>query len=152
MKNKANDLDDIETGLIALHQAMFQHRSWEDLQKRAGITMDRSSATLLKVVAYCGKSPCRMQDIAQKLGIEAPSVTRTVQELEAAGLIKRTADKTDRRASNVSLTKKGEQQLAKMQKARHQRLAQALSEWSTHDRQQFGLLLQRFADELSKTY
>ncbi|CAN5399002.1 hypothetical protein BH09PAT4_BH09PAT4_00490 [soil metagenome] len=152
MKSKADNFEAIEAGLAALKQSMFQHRAWENLQKRAGISMDRSSATLLKVVMHCGNNPCRMQDIAQKLGVEAPSVTRTVQELEAAGMVKRLPDESDRRASNITLTKKGQQQLAKMQKARKELLSEVLAEWTPQDQKQFAVLLQRFADELLKTH
>ena len=152
MKNEQNDLDSIEAGMLALHKTVYQHRGWEDIQARAGITMDRASAALLKVVAQCDKQGCRMQQIAQTLGIEAPSVTRTAQELEHAGLIKRQTDPDDKRASHVSLTKKGEQQLAKLHKARRERLEQALHGWPKSERQQFGKLLQRYAKDISETY
>jgi DNA-binding MarR family transcriptional regulator len=93
-----------------------------------------------------------MHDIARVLGIEAPSVTRTVQELEQAGLIKRRPDPEDKRASHVSLTKKGGQQLAKLQKARRERLSQALKQWSISERRQLAELLQRLAKDISETF
>lgn len=147
--SKSSDFDEIEAGLIALHKSTFQHRAWETIQQRAGISLERANATLLKVVAFCDKQPCRMQDIAKTLGIEAPSVTRTVQELEAAGLLQRMPDANDKRAFNVSLTTKGEQQLAKLQAARRAHLAEALSAWSKDERDQFGKLLQRFAHDIT---
>lgn len=153
MANRGSELDAIEAGILALHKVAFQHRAWEELQQRAGITLERANATLLKVVAMCSEShqPCRMQYIADRLGIEAPSVTRTVQELEAAGLISRQPDEQDKRAMNVSLTKKGEKQLAKLQAARRERLAEALSDWTARDRKVFGELLSRFAHDLTHT-
>lgn len=152
MKHDSDYLDSIEVGLLALHKSTFQHRAWDDVQVRAGVTMDRASAVLLKVVSQTEKSPCRMQDIARTLGIEAPSVTRTVQDLEHTGLIKRQADPDDKRASCVTLTKKGQQQLAKLQDARHERLAQALREWPKAEQKQLGGLLQRLAKDIAETY
>jgi DNA-binding MarR family transcriptional regulator len=151
VKNQ-DDLEAIEAGLIALHKTNVQHRAWDDIQMRAGVTIDRASALLLKVVAQCDGPHCRMHDIARVLGIEAPSVTRTVQELEQAGLIKRRPDPEDKRASHVSLTKKGGQQLAKLQKARRERLSQALKQWSISERRQLAELLQRLAKDISETF
>ena len=145
MREAHDELDAIESGLIALHKAAFQHQAWEDIQRRAGIDMDRASATLLKVVSKCDK-PCRMQTIAEQLGIEAPSVTRTAQQLEAAGLLARTPDPEDGRASNLSVTSAGKSELAKLHKARRERLASATQTWTKQERAQLGSLLQRLAD------
>jgi DNA-binding MarR family transcriptional regulator len=151
VKDTEPDLEAIEAGLLALHKANFQHRSWEDIQVRAGLSIDRASAILLKVVAQCDKTPCRMQDIAKLLGIEAPSVTRTVQDLEHAGLVTRQTDPQDKRASHVVLTAKGRQQLARLQKARRERLSQALHTWTPAQRKQLGAMLQRLAKNIAET-
>ncbi len=145
-----SDITAIESGLSALHRVAFQHQAWESIQRRAGISMDRANVALLKVVASHENTPCRLQAVARHLGIEAPSVTRTVQELEQAGLLVRQADPTDGRASNVSLTSKGERQLAKLQAARQQHLAESLQHWSSADLRTLGALLERFAEDLSQ--
>jgi DNA-binding MarR family transcriptional regulator len=145
----SKDLDAIETALVALFRSSFQHRAWEDMQQRAGLTLDRSNAALLKVVKGCDSSNCRIQDIARVLGIEAPSVSRTVQELERDGLVTRNQDDTDRRASNVALTEAGELQLAKLQAAKRARLKSALQGWSNDDRQELARLLHKLAESFS---
>jgi DNA-binding MarR family transcriptional regulator len=75
-----------------------------------------------------------------------------VQELEHAGLVMRQTDPDDKRASRISLTKAGQQQLAKLQKARRERLTEALQGWTKTERQQMGALLQRLAQDIAKTY
>lgn len=140
------ELDAIEAALVALYRASFQHRAWEDTQQRSGVTLDRSSASLLKVVQSCGQKNCRMQDIARFLGIEAPSVSRTVQELEHNGLIKRHPDASDRRATNILLTEAGLQQLAKLQSAKRDRLKTALHNWTADDRHDLARLLNQLAE------
>lgn len=152
MKNDPSNFDAIEAGLMALYKSNYQHRAWDDIQSRAGVSIDRASAILLKVVSKCDTSHCRMQDIAKVLGIEAPSVTRTVQELEQAGLVTRRTDPNDKRASQVTLTKQGEQQLAKLQRARRERLSHALKDWTKDERRQLGQLLQQLAKDLEETY
>lgn len=145
------ELDAIEAALVALYRASFQHRAWEDIQKRSGINLDRSSAALLKVVHGCGQANCRIQDIARYLGIEAPSVSRTVQELEHDGLLRRRADSNDRRASNIVLTETGLQQLAKLQSTKRERLKTALHSWSADDRHDLARLLNQLAETFTST-
>lgn len=145
-----DELDNIETVLTNLHRTMFQFRAWERLQRDSGITLDRASATLLKAVSRCDK-PCRLHDIAQLLAIEAPSASRTVQQLEQAGLLERTADKSDRRASNLMPTAAGLALLHKLRQARRKRLAAALADWSAADRQQLATLIQNFGNSIENT-
>ncbi|MEX2195381.1 MAG: MarR family transcriptional regulator [Thermoleophilaceae bacterium] len=45
--------------------------------------------------------------IAERLGIEAPTVVRTVQRMEASGLVRRVRDPHDRRRARVVLTDRG---------------------------------------------
>ncbi len=141
----AKDLDALEAALVALYTATWRHKAWENIQQSAGVSLDKSSASLLKVVKSCGKSKCRIQDIAHCLSIEAPSVSRTVQELERQGLLERQADSTDRRASNVALTALGEQQLSKLQAAKRARLKTALHDWPTQDRADLTRLINKLA-------
>lgn len=152
MSKHIDELEVIESALIALHKTNYHHRVWEEIQARAGVSLDRSGALLLKVVSHCNRNACRMQDIAKFLGIEAPSVTRTVQDLEHAGLLRRKTDPNDKRASLVALTAKGRRQLEKIHQARHDRLSTALQEWPKEEQQQLGALLQRFADDLANVY
>jgi DNA-binding MarR family transcriptional regulator len=146
MSDLNGELDAIEAGMMALHRAGFQHKSWETLQRDFDLNVDRASATLLKAVAMCKGKPCRMQDIAHYLGIEAPSVTRTVHALVAAGLLVRHPDKADRRASIIGLTAAGAALLQRLQAAKRARLKNALRDWPAEDRQNLARLLNKLAD------
>ena len=46
-------------------------------------------------------------NLASALGVEPPTVTKMLQRMEAAGLVERRPDVTDRRAMRVFLTPKG---------------------------------------------
>lgn len=150
MSDSRDDLQKIEEGMLALHRVSFQPKSWALLQQQAGITLDRADAALLKAVLHCDAQPCRMQDIAQYLGIEAPSVTRKVQDLESRGLLGRRTDPEDKRASIIHVTKDGMTAIRKLQKARMQQLASAMRDWSSHDRREFARLFQQLADNLQQ--
>jgi DNA-binding MarR family transcriptional regulator len=59
----------------------------------------------LSTVAKQG--PIRFADLAQIELVSAPSITRLVAELENRGLVKRSADPIDGRASLIVVTEKG---------------------------------------------
>jgi DNA-binding MarR family transcriptional regulator len=46
-------------------------------------------------------------ELAARLRIEVPTVVRTVQRMEAAGIVQRTLDPADRRRSRIVLTERG---------------------------------------------
>ena len=146
------EIEAIETALADLHKAMYQHRAWEEIRQQTGISLDRASATLLKTVAHCQDGHCRMQDVARILGIEAPSVSRTVQELEQANFIERIQDTEDRRAFNLTLTTAGKAELHKLHKARRARLTKLFASWSTQDRHDLARLLSKFGTDLASSY
>ena len=69
--------------------------------------------------------------ISQRVGLDRTSVMRTVDMLEARGLVHRDPDPTDRRKHSVTLTKAGEALLARSQtevRQTEQDFAAALSE------------------------
>jgi len=140
-------INDIESGLIALHRTFFQHKGWERLQQTAGITLDRAEAAMLKALSASQAKARRLQDVATSLGIEAPSVSRTAQQLEARGLVSKKPDARDGRASNLHLTAKGRQQLERLMAARRQRLEQLLTNWSEHDKRHLAQLLHKLAQQ-----
>jgi len=57
----------------------------------------------------------RLQEIAEVVGVEAPFVTVTVQDLAAKKLIKRSTNKDDKRAKIISLTSKASKLVPKIE-------------------------------------
>ncbi len=138
----------IEEAMLAFHRASFKHKTWEILRERSGVNLDRSGAALLKAILHCPNVNCRMQDIASYLGIEAPSVTRKVQELESQGLVSRNTDPDDKRASLITITKAGRASVKKLQQARLEQLAIAMRKWPADERSEFARLFKKLADDL----
>ncbi|WP_417506172.1 MarR family transcriptional regulator [Marinomonas gallaica] len=58
---------------------------------------------------------CTQSDLANQMGIEQPSLIRTLNQLEAAGFIIRRESDVDARCKTLWFTNAGKQQLAKMQ-------------------------------------
>jgi DNA-binding MarR family transcriptional regulator len=91
------------------------------VDEATGLTAAKLSA--LSVVVFGG--PIALHALAAAEQVRPPSMTRTVRELEADGLIARVADEADRRVTRVCATPKGKRLL---QRGRSARIG-LLAEW-----------------------
>ena len=143
------DLDALEMALISFMQAVFRPKSWITIQQLAGVTIDRPCASLLMAL-HSGKQSCPLRELAEKMGVEAPSVTRTVQRLERDGLIARQTDPHDHRITNAQLSAKGLAVVEAIRHAKRERLRGYLHEWTAKDRKELIRLLDRLAQAAQK--
>ena len=82
------------------------------------------------------------------LGLDISTTSRKAQELESSGLLVRSEDASDRRASALALTPEGKQLLGRLKKARLRSLEQLLADWSHEDRTQLAELLERLVADM----
>ena len=150
MEDIQSDLDRLEDGLRLLFQYLKRPSSWQHITAQAGVDIDRPGAAIVHTLVSCGKSPCKLNDLADMLGVEAPSVTRKTQELERLGLIRRYRSLTDRRSVYLEVTEAGNEIEKHIRAARRTMNEQVLKGWSKTERQQFASLFERYAADLSK--
>lgn len=81
--------------------------------KNAGLTLRQFSV----LAALSGNEGVSQSDLVSATGIDRSTLADMVARMERAGLIKRTASKTDARAKSVSLMAKGRKALEKAQPA-----------------------------------
>lgn len=89
------------------------------------------------------------QDIARAVGIGGPTLTHHLDAMEAAGLVVRSRDGTDRRAVHVELTEKGDEAFGRLRDAAvafDARLRDGLSE---AELEQARALLKRLRENVS---
>jgi len=79
--------------------------------RAAGHSASRMEA--VAAIAYSAAGATQIQ-IAKRIGIEGPTLTRTLDLLEADGLVERLADASDRRNKHMRLTDAGYRALAHM--------------------------------------
>jgi DNA-binding MarR family transcriptional regulator len=84
------------------------------------------------------------------LGVDPPTVTRKVQQLEREGMVVRQTDPDDRRASRIRLTPAGRRTIERVRRARRSWLEQLLHEWDDDDLSALADLLGRFAEDLER--
>lgn len=90
----------------------------------------------------------RVSDLAARVELDTSTVSRQIRMLEDRGLVERTADPADGRASIVRLTDQGRQTLRAALQRRFDRIRGVLEPWSQRDRSELQRLLTRLAADL----
>ena len=117
-------------------------------QRQPGDTIDVSAFPLLKVLSHQG--PMRLSSLAQLLCLDASTVSRHVRQLEDRGLLERTDDPDDRRASRVAVSPVGATCLEEGFRARLGLVTAALGGFSEQERETLRGLLERLTDQLQR--
>ncbi|MFL6099241.1 MAG: MarR family winged helix-turn-helix transcriptional regulator [Actinomycetales bacterium] len=117
-------------------QAQTAHRS------RHGV--DPSAYPLLFQLV---DAPKRTTELAACVHADISTVSRQVTALVDAGLVERTVDEEDRRATILRLTEGGQAVFGTMRQDRERMLAIVLADWSPRDVAALATLLGRFNDD-----
>lgn len=87
-------------------------------------------------------------ELARRLGVEVPSITRAAQRMEASGLVTRAPDRTDRRLVRVMLTERGRSLRGAVSRVLEDTSDRALRGLSAAERVELVRLLERVGDNL----
>lgn len=101
-----------------------------DLGKKLRLLYEGKSSQKRILIILRETGTITQQKLTERLGIQPGSASEVLAKLEGAGLITRTASKTDRRTTDVALTKEGEEQAmeaARQRKERHKEMFSCLS-------------------------
>ncbi len=143
---RVSDLDLVEN---ALHSCLrvYKGASYiKDFAKRIGTDIDRPSVFILMALS---QRSLRFQDLVKHIGIEAPSISRKVHELENKGLVQ-SIEAQDRRVHMLSLTNEGKALTVKIKRAKRELIGDVLNDWSSEDRARLANLLMRLSLDLDK--
>lgn len=123
----------VDKMVVALGQEARQSR--EEIVKHGnrltGLEMSYTSLLILEQMKDDGTT--RMTELAQAVGVTSTTVTRQIRDLEKCGLVLRTPDSQDGRASVVNLSERGRQVADLVGRARFEILQGALENWSEED-------------------
>lgn len=98
----------------------------------------------------CSSGGVRLSELATLIALDASTASRLVRTLESDGLIVRTPDPDDRRASRLELTEAGSARLEEFSERRHQLFTAAMDGWKTSETESFAALLTKFADGVTR--
>ncbi|WP_339822891.1 MarR family winged helix-turn-helix transcriptional regulator [Sulfitobacter dubius] len=105
-------IDSDTSSFLLLDIARLLRAEFESRVDDAELGITPSEARTLANVARFG--PLRQNDLADLTGLGAMSVTSVLDNLEAAGMVRRSVDPKDRRAKLVQVTEKATPLLAKL--------------------------------------
>jgi DNA-binding MarR family transcriptional regulator len=108
--------------------------------------IDPSSFPLAKQLLDC--DAMRVSDLAACVELDTSTVSRQIKQLEDKGIVERTADPDDGRASLVRLSESGRETVIAGFRRRFARIQAALEPWSADDRALLQTLLTRLATDL----
>jgi DNA-binding MarR family transcriptional regulator len=139
----------IESALHSLARRLGQARLKDYIARQAGDDIEQAGIAVLYVL-HAGEDSLRITDLAARLGIDPPAVTRKAQQLERLGLVSRERDADDARACRLKLTPEGHQVLSRFLLARHQWLGTLLADWPDAERREFARLICRFTGDIDR--
>ncbi|WP_460525388.1 MarR family winged helix-turn-helix transcriptional regulator [Flindersiella endophytica] len=134
--------DTSEALLIALMRTLRLVKRVEDQ------SVEPSQMWLLHTLQCAGS--VRLSELAGRLHLDASTVSRQVRALEEAGLVTRTTDPDDRRATQLAATASGHRVLQESFERRRARLAEVLQGWACDDVVAFERMLTRLANTLEE--
>jgi DNA-binding MarR family transcriptional regulator len=138
---------DIESALHLLARRLKQARLHDFVLKQAGLDIDQAGLAILYAL-HAEQGSLRITDLAERLGIDAPAVTRKAQRLERLGLASRARGVEDARVCRLRLSADGQEAISRFLLARHQWLITLLADWSPEDQRDFARLIGRFASDI----
>ncbi|MCO1657817.1 MarR family winged helix-turn-helix transcriptional regulator [Pseudonocardia humida] len=134
--------------LAQLSNVVSRGRLVEHAMATTGITLERPAFGALVSLHLEGR-PLRISEIADRLQVVQPHVTRQVQQLERRGLVRRIGDPGDRRVSLIEPTAEGAAAADRYARTLIGWFTGAIAHWSDEDREDLGRLLARFADDVT---
>jgi DNA-binding MarR family transcriptional regulator len=143
-KREVPDLDLATEGIVERIQKLNKHLERAMNETLAEFHLDRGECWLLGSLRYSGR-PYRMSPghLAANMGLSSGAMTNRLDRLEAAGLVRRLPDPTDRRALQVELTEAGWQAWQDSVGVQAQKEALVASALSATEKDQLNDLLRR---------
>ncbi|MET8995624.1 MarR family transcriptional regulator [Amycolatopsis sp. NPDC004169] len=142
------DLRAVLPRLLQLGTLMNRSGLVERAMKRIGADLDRPGLSIILSLHMTGK-PMRVGEIADRMQVAGPHVTRHLHVLERRRLVSGLPDPDDRRARLVTLTPDGTEIADRYVTTLLGWFGDALGGWSPSDRRTFYDLLLRFTDDLA---
>ncbi|EDY46398.1 MarR family winged helix-turn-helix transcriptional regulator [Streptomyces sp. SPB074] len=131
-----------------LSAAFTKGRLPERAAQASGLHLDKPAMGVLINLRTAGR-PLRVGEIAERMSVVGPHVTRHVQVLEKRGLVHRVSDPEDRRASLIDLTPAGREGVERYGASLFSWFTDVLADWPEQDRADLTRLLTRFANDVT---
>lgn len=120
------------------------------IAERAGLVHpELQPAAYLMLAHVAGHGPMRASAVADLFTIDKGAISRQVTHLIELGLVEKSPDPEDGRASLLTATREAQERLSAVAESRRNYLAERLDEWEAGDLELFTDLLARYNESLS---
>jgi DNA-binding MarR family transcriptional regulator len=135
--------DEVGSQLIRLVRLM--ERKQAQYQAEHPDAVERATYHLLVHLVKDG--PRRAGALAEAVHSDPSTISRQIGHLVRLGLVERTADPEDGRATLLAATAEGRRVFEENRRVRNERIAEILEHWTEDDRRALGELLGRFTTD-----
>jgi DNA-binding MarR family transcriptional regulator len=135
----------IEDALARIAYLITRVRRHQLIREATGVPLDRAAVVILRNLAE--SDAVRPGEVAARLEVEAPHVTRQIQRLQEVGYVESGPDRQDGRAQLVRLTAAGRAAADRIRKVSLTAMDAALADWPDVDRHQLAVLFPRMVDD-----
>ncbi|MFF1815987.1 MarR family winged helix-turn-helix transcriptional regulator [Kribbella sp. NPDC058245] len=143
-----DDLLDVLPRLGQIGTALGRGRLVQEATEATGLNLDRPAMTILMTLATAD-APMRIGEIADRMQVVGPHVTRQVQALEQRGLVQRVADPNDKRVSLIEPTPTGAEAARAYTATIFGWFREVIADWPDQDRKNLGRLLNKLVDDIT---
>ena len=134
--------------LAQLSTAINRGRLAQQATEATGLALDRPAMSIL-ITLSMADGALRVGEIADRMQVVGPHVTRQVQALEQRGLVRRVTDPNDRRASLIEATETGTEAATRYTSTIVGWFHEVIADWPENDRSELGRLLAKLADDIT---
>jgi DNA-binding MarR family transcriptional regulator len=139
------DVIELERALSRIAYLITRSRRHDRIRAAAGVPEGRAAVAILRQLADSGAM--RPGELAARLEVEAPHITRQVQRLVRAGYVDRVQDPDDRRAQLIRLTRAGRAAAERVREVGRRAMQAALAGWTPQELHQLATLFHRMVDD-----
>ena len=118
-------------------------RPWEGKGERGHSGHPLPREFVLSILMEQGNTGVRQKDLAEKIGIRSAAMSEAIDKLEDNGYLERKVDETDRRATLIFLTEKGEARANEIRNQREHRFDHLFGELTAEEKEQLLALLKK---------
>ncbi len=141
---------EVEAALTRMMRQAARPATWRKVAAASGFSLDRAEyLTLARIEEASSTGPVRLTDLAEAMGLDISTVSRQVRSVADAGLVERTCDPRDQRASRLALTTSGRSTLARARRASQEAMSKLLVTWSIDDRRTLARLVDRLVEQIA---
>lgn len=136
------------THLLQLRNLLNRGALYEQAAEAAQVTLERPAMTIL-VILHSADRPLRVGEIATRMHVVGPHVTRQLNGLEKRAMVKRVPDPDDQRARLIALTPSAQRLVERYTTVVNGWFAAAIADWPADDRSELVRLIGRLTEDLT---